>query len=194
MAKANTKTGEVQHVYAKDASEWRAWLRKHHKTEQRAFLVYYKKATGKPSVTYREALMEAICFGWIDTTVKRIDDERYGTNFVKRKPSANWSTNTLGYAEEMIRQKKMSKQGLEAYERGKLKKPLDPLPKDAKPPDYMVAALKTNPKAWQFFSEMAQSSKLIYISWVMSAKRPETRERRLKELVERCAQNKKWGE
>lgn len=191
---ADGKTGTVQQIYAKDASEWRAWLRKNHKTAERVFLVYYKKATGKPSVTYREALMEAICFGWIDTTVKRVDDERYGTNFVKRKPSANWSTNTLGYAEEMIRQKRMSKQGLEAYRRGKQKKPLDRLPKDAKPPAYMVKALKTNAKAWDFFDKMAQSSKLIYISWVISAKRPETRERRLKELVERCAQHKKWGD
>lgn len=184
----------VQHVYAENAAEWRAWLRKNHKTARRVFLVYYKKATGKPSVTYREALMEAICFGWIDTTVERLDDERYGTNFMKRGKNVNWSSNTLAYAEQLIRQRKMSKQGLEAYQRGKLKAPIDPTPKGTPPPPELNAALDADPAARAFFDQAAPSARLVYIAWVNKAKRAETRERRIAEVVRRCAARKKWND
>ncbi len=185
---------EIRHIYAKNAGEWRDWLRKNHKREARVFLVYYKKATGIPSVTYREALMEAICFGWIDTTVKRVDDGRYGTNFVKRGKNARWSPNTLSYAREMIRQKKMAKQGLEAFERAKNKPPLAPIPKDTPPAADLLKALRQNPEARAFFDKLPPSARLIYVAWVEKAARPETRQKRIAEVAARCGRRKKWGE
>ena len=136
--------------------------------------------------------MEAICFGWIDTTVKRVDEERYGTHFVKRGKNARWSTNTLSYAEELIRQNKMTKQGLEAYELGKTKPILESIPKGADPSPDMLDALRKNKTAYEYFEKLSPSARHVYISWVEKAKRSETRQKRITIVVERCSQQKKW--
>jgi len=178
---------ELEHVYAKDRAALRAWFVRHHKTKDSAFIVYYKKATKIPSVTYREALMEAICFGWIDTTVKSIDEERYGTTFVKRKPTANWSENTLRYAEELIKKRLMRAQGLAAYKLGKAKKPMESFPKDVPPPKDLLAALKKNKAAKAYFDKCPPSKRYICIVWVLRVKSPEKRAERITKLVKGLA-------
>jgi len=85
----------VETVYAGTRKEWRQWLRLNHKKETRVNLVKFKKHTGKPSLNNKESMEEAICFGWIDTTIKRIDDERYQQSFAKRTDKSRWSNNTL---------------------------------------------------------------------------------------------------
>ena len=113
---------EKKLFYAKTRKGWRIWLKKNHEKENKISLVRYKNHTGKPSPTHREAMEEAICFGWIDTTIKRLDNERYIINFVKRKNTGKWSNNTLRYAKELEKQGKMSPAGLFAYKNG-LSKP-----------------------------------------------------------------------
>ena len=109
---------DTKQLYAKNRTEWRSWLKKNHKKEKNIALVCYKKHTGKPSLTHRESMEEAICFGWIDTTIKRLDDEKYIRNFARRSKNSKWSRATLGYAKELIKKKKMSLEGIRFYKEG----------------------------------------------------------------------------
>jgi len=179
-------------VYAKNRKEWREWLRKNHNKESSVYLIKYKKHTNKPSVTSKEAMEEAICFGWIDTTMKRLDDERYRQTFVKRKKNAKWSNNTLRYAKALIKKRKMTAAGLKAYEEGFKKPTIDRnLPKNPKIPYYLKKELEKNKKAKENFDKFAPSYRRFYIYWVKAAKREKTRKKRLKEVVKRASENKK---
>ena len=94
--------------YAKNTKEWREWLRKNHKKESSIYLIKYRKHTNKPSLTSKEAMVEAICFGWIDTTMKGLDEDRYMQRFCKRTKNSRWSKNTLRYAKELIKKRNMN--------------------------------------------------------------------------------------
>ena len=177
--------------------EWRKWLSKNYRKEDRVLLIRYKKHTGKESFNQRDAMNEAICFGWIDTTLKRIDDERYGVTFVKRKKSSRWSENTFARAREMIRKRKMTKFGLKMYQEG-LKKPTHDVgvPKNPGVPEELKKELekKKNKKAKDNFEKLAPSYKRIYLRWLVSAKREETLKNRVKVVIERLREGKKWGD
>ena len=180
--------------YARNSKEWREWLRKNHKKESSVLLVKYKKHTKKPFVTSKEAMLEAICFGWIDTTINKLDEEKYTQKFCKRTKNSRWSNNTLSYAKDLIKKRKMSKAGLEAYEKGLKKGPFDHnLPKNPKTPEDLRKALEKNKKAKEFFLNLAPSYRRVYIYSIERAKRPETREKRIREVVERSRLNKKPG-
>src|SRR3989344_123253 len=132
----------MTHIYAGTRKEWRDWLKKNHLAENKVFLIKYKKHTGRPSLNNKEAMEEAICFGWIDTTVKRLDDERYQQCFARRNSKSRWSNNTLSYARDMIQKGKMSAFGLTMYEQGKQKPTIDHnLPKNPDIPDDLKKAL-----------------------------------------------------
>ncbi|MEM7393201.1 MAG: hypothetical protein AAF492_12720, partial [Verrucomicrobiota bacterium] len=107
---------ESRQLYVKTRKAWREWLRKHHRKESVVWFVFYKKHTGKPTVTYDEAVEEALCFGWIDSTKRRLDDERYVHQFTPRKKGSCWSKLNRDRAERMIKQRKMAKAGLEQIE------------------------------------------------------------------------------
>ena len=181
-------------IHPKSRKEWRQWLQKNHKKESKVFLIKYKKHTKKPTITHREAMDEAICFGWIDTTAKRLDDKRYGNHFVKRNESSRWSSNTLKYAERLIKEGRMSEAGLKMYKEG-LKKPVidHGLPRNPEAPKDLKEALEKDKKAKENFNNFAPSYKRVYIYWVERAKRKETRIKRIKETVKRAKENKKWG-
>lgn len=183
---------EVKKCYAGSVKEFREWFRKNHVKEGRVVLIIQKKHTGKPSMSHREQIEEAICWGWIDTTIKRIDDDTYSRVFVKRKPNAGWSNNTLSYAKEMIEKKRMTKFGLEAYERGLKKGVIDHgFPKNPEVPEDLAKAFG---KEWaEKFREMAPSYRRTFLYWIMSAKRPETREKRIKETVRMVKEKKRLG-
>jgi uncharacterized protein YdeI (YjbR/CyaY-like superfamily) len=187
-------------IYLKSRDEWRTWLKKNHNkdssSERGVWLIYYKKHTGKPSIPYNDTVEEALCFGWIDTTVKRIDDERYMQKFTPRNKNSIWSKLNKERAEKMIKEKKMAKAGLEKIEAAKKngkwaeaytsRKQL-PLSSDLK------SALMKNKSAWANFKSFADSYQNIYIGWITSAKRKETRKKRIKVVVQRSASNQKPG-
>ena len=180
--------------YAKNKKEWRDWLRKNHKKENKIYLIRYKKHTKKPTLNTQEAMDEAICFGWIDTTINRLDEERYVQCFVKRKKNAGWSNNTLSYAKRLIKERKMAKEGLKAYELGLKKPTIDHnLPKNPKTPEDLIKALEKNKKAKENFNNFAPSYKRVYIYSIEKAKRPETRKKRIDDVVKRSTLNKKPG-
>ena len=183
----NSEVKEVKQFYPKTRKEWRAWLRKNHKKEKRIAVIRYKKHTRKPSPGVMELMHEAICWGWIDTTVNRMDSERYLINYVRRnEKSSRWSDNTQRYARELIKQGLMSPHGLKMFELG-LKKPTHDsgIPKNPDAPKDLLEELnkKKNKIVLNKFNSLAPSYKRVYFRWIERAKLKETRERRIKEVI-----------
>ncbi len=167
-----------------------------HASENEVWLVYYKKHTGKPTVTYMESVKEALCFGWIDGIKKSIDDETYTHRFTPRRPGSKWSPLNIKLAKELIESGEMTKSGLKAFNQ-RLEYDAQFL-KAVKATDIELApeiekSLKANQKAWDNFNQLAPGYRKQYVGWLQSAKRPETREKRLKEAIELLARNKKLG-
>ncbi|PIN75025.1 hypothetical protein COV18_04675 [Candidatus Woesearchaeota archaeon CG10_big_fil_rev_8_21_14_0_10_37_12] len=180
-------------IHPKSRKAWRSWLEKNHLKEKKVYLIKYKKHTGKPTIANKEAMEEAICFGWIDTTVKRLDDYTYQQCFMRRTDNSRWSNNTLKYAKEMIEQRKMSAEGLKRYNEGLQKPVIDhSLPKNPDVPEDLKKALEKSKEAKENFNNFAPSTRKVYIYWIEKAKRPETRKKRIEETVRKSAENKKW--
>ncbi|MBS3144789.1 YdeI/OmpD-associated family protein [Candidatus Woesearchaeota archaeon] len=174
--------------------DWRAWLRKNHKKEKLIWLIHHKRHTGKHFLSHRETLEEAICFGWIDTIVKSIDNDTFARCFIRRTEKSRWSDNTLSYARKMIQEKKIVTEGLKRYKEGLKKPSLDlGIPKNPEPQQDLLKALQQNGKALEYFTHLAPSYKRYYIRWIERAKRPETRKKRIDLVVERCSVSKKPG-
>jgi uncharacterized protein YdeI (YjbR/CyaY-like superfamily) len=113
-----TKMEEAQTIYAKDRKEWRSWLQKNHQSKDHIWLIYYKKHTGQTSITYTDAVEEAICFGWIDGQIKKIDDDRYMQRFTPRTSKSRWSELNIDRAEKMIKLGNMTESGLNTFNKG----------------------------------------------------------------------------
>lgn len=170
---------------------WRSWLGKHHDSEAEIWLVFYKQHTGRKGIEYRDALEEALCFGWVDSLVKRLDDNRFARKFTPRKADSRWSTVNRRLYAELLAGGLVAPPGLR-------RPPTDksgdaPRPDITSLPAYIEEALKANARAWTFFGKLAPSYRRQSITWVDSAKREETKRKRLRELVELCAAGKKLG-
>ena len=183
-------------LYASSREEWRSWLKKNHAKAEEVWLVYYKKHTGKSSINYTDSVEEALCFGWIDGIKKRIDEEKYAHRFTPRKAKSKWSPLNIRLAKKMIEEGKMTQMGLASFNQ-KMNYDEDILnarnAKEIPLTQEIEEALKANKKAWEHFNNLAPSHKKQYVGWLISAKRPETRERRLEEAIKLLAGNKKLG-
>ncbi len=177
--------------YPRSREEWRNWLKKNHLKENKIAAIRYKKHTNKPSPSHRELMHDAICFGWIDTTVKRLDDDKYIVFFARRNDKSRWSSNTLRYAEQMIKENKMSPEGLKRYQEG-LKKPVidHGFAKDMPPQKEFLAELNKVKKAKENFEALSPSQKRYFIWWIKKAKREETRISRIKKIVANLKKDK----
>jgi uncharacterized protein YdeI (YjbR/CyaY-like superfamily) len=176
-------------VYVTDRDQWRKWLEKNHEIKNEVWLLYYKKHAGKPQVPYNDSVEEAICFGWIDSIVKRIDDEKYVRRFTPRKNTSNWSESNKKRAKKMIEEKKMTEAGLKKMnfqnresESSKEEKLVIP--------SYMRKAFAAG-DVWENFCNLALTYKKQYVGWIASAKREKTREKRLEEALRLLKENKK---
>jgi len=176
--------------------EWRAWLEKNHSTAQGVWLIHYKKRSGKGSLNHIEAVEEALCFGWIDSKLKKIDEERFILKYSPRKPKSVWSKINKENAEKMIVSGKMTQAGLDRIEEAKRQglwdaaytnKVKERIPLDLK------QALLLDTKTWKNFQHFANSYRNMYCGWVKSAKTKETRKRRIAKVVKRSRYNKKPG-
>ncbi|MFC1771179.1 YdeI family protein [Candidatus Margulisiibacteriota bacterium] len=181
-------------IYCKDRNEWRLWLQSNCLLEKFVWLIYFKKHTKKPSIHYDDAVEEAICFGWIDGQMKRIDDERYMQRYTLRKTKSCWSEINIKRANRMIDQGLMTKDGLKIYNDGIKNNKIVPSSKTFSVPDDLMVALKKNPKALNNFQKYSPSAKLAFVYWVDTSKKDETRKNRIKNTVELLAQNKKFGD
>ena len=181
---------KVRTFCPKSLNDWREWLSKNHLKKDKVFLVKFKKHTGKFSLTNREAMDEAICFGWIDTTVKHIDDERYCQTFVRRNSNSRWSNNTLSYAKRLINEGRMTPNGLKLYEEGLKKPTIDHnIPKNPNTPKELLSALKDNNLEKKFFS-LAPSYRRTFIIWFSRAKQEETKNKRINIIIDKIKNNK----
>jgi uncharacterized protein YdeI (YjbR/CyaY-like superfamily) len=185
---------EPKQIYVPTREEWRVWLESHHDSEDEVWLIYYKKPSGKPRVAYNDAVEEAICFGWIDSTVRKIDEERYMQKFTPRNPTSVWSELNKSRAEKMIHEGRMTEAGLAniaaARESGEWGKDRS-LPDAVEMPPELRAALLKNPTAKENFERFAPSYRRLYSRWVADAKREETREKRIRKVVGRAEKNLK---
>ena len=168
-------------------AEWRSWLSENHARNKEVWLFYYKNHTGKPTVSYRDSVEEALCFGWIDGIKKSIDDERYCHRFTPRRKNSKWSPLNISLAEKLIGQDKMTPVGLTSFEQRKTygeRKEFTLTPE-------VEGALKNNNLAWENFNKLAPGYRKQYVGWLASAKKPETRAKRLEEALRLLEQNKK---
>jgi uncharacterized protein YdeI (YjbR/CyaY-like superfamily) len=184
-------------LYFPDRKKWRAWLIQNHDKEKEAWLIYYKKHTGKPQVSYEEAVEEALCFGWIDSTVRRIDDERYMQRFTPRNPSGKWSRDNILRVKKMIEQKRMTPSGLVKYQEI-LDHPerlviIDKPVGEVRIPDDLLNDLQQNPTALNLFTGFSVAYKHLCIRWIDAAKKEETRIKRIREIVDLSAKGAKIG-
>ena len=175
---------EVKKVRVFSRADFRKWLEKHHSKESKVALVIHKKHTGKKFPTHRELLEEAICFGWVDTTVKGIDEDTFLRHFSKRGANSKWSDNTLRYARELLAVGRMTPAGIVAYESG-LKRPTHDfgIPKNPSIPLDLKRALSRDKLALENFTGYSRSVKRMFYRWVLRAKRAETRSKRVVEVV-----------
>jgi len=177
-------------VFFASPAEFRAWLERHHHTARELSVGYHRKGTGRPTLTWQESVAEALCFGWIDGVRRSVDAERYTIRFTPRRRGSHWSAVNLRLAEELIRDGRMHPAGLRAYEQR------DPARSGAYSfeqreavelgPD-AEALLRANPAAWSYFSAQPPGYRRTATWWVVSAKREETRARRLRMLIEDSA-------
>ena len=185
---------EKMHVTSRN--DWRTWLRNNHDTKKEVWLIYYKKHTGKPRISYDDAVEEALCFGWIDSIVKKIDDEKFAQKFTPRKDKSKWSETNKKRARKMIKEGKMTKAGLakigEAKSNGEWFKTAS-VRKQLVIPSYIEKALAANKEAQDNFTNLANGYKRQLVGWITSAKREETRKRRLTHAIRLLEQNKKLG-
>jgi uncharacterized protein YdeI (YjbR/CyaY-like superfamily) len=174
---------------------WRNWLSENHDSQSQIWLVYYKKHTGKQSVTQAEGVEEALCFGWIDSIVKRIDDEKYMQKYTPRKDKSNWSATNKKRVEKLIKEGRMTPAGMKKVKTAKRDGSWDSLSdvEKATVPDDLKKALTKNVRAKKNFDKFAPYQKKQYLWWLQSARRAETREKRIREIVERARQNIKPG-
>jgi uncharacterized protein YdeI (YjbR/CyaY-like superfamily) len=188
------KQAPANSVHPLTRAEWRAWLADHYQQETGMWLVSYKKATGKPRVEYDEAVEEALCFGWIDSKPNKLDDERTMLWFAPRKAKTNWSKLNKERVQQMTRAGLMHASGLAKVEAAKKDGSWDALNDvDALvvPPDLAEAFATAVPQAKANFDAFPSSVKRGILEWILIAKRPDTRTKRIAETVSLAAENKR---
>jgi uncharacterized protein YdeI (YjbR/CyaY-like superfamily) len=179
-------------VHVTTCARWRAWLEKHHDDESEIWLVYNKKASGLPRVAYDDAVEEALCFGWIDGIAKPIDEYRYSQRFTPRKEKSNWSELNRRRFRKLVKEGRMTPAEMVRRPKGRAMTPRRAPPVDAIP-GYVRQALEGDRPAKQFFDGLAPSYRRLYGRWIESAKREETRQKRLREAISLLARKRKLG-
>ncbi len=180
------KGTESNPLFFESPALFRAWLAEHHAGETELWVGFYKKGTGRPSLTWPESVDEALCFGWIDGIRKRLDDEAYVIRFTPRKPNSKWSAVNLANMKRLLEEDRVEKAGLEAWESRNRKE------SGYSYEQHRAARLSTDfqrrfeaeTAAWDYFQRQAPWYRRAAIHWVTSAKKEETRERRLGLLIE----------
>jgi uncharacterized protein YdeI (YjbR/CyaY-like superfamily) len=184
--------GDVDTFYAKNRREWRAWLSKNHMTANEIWLVYYRKETGKPRVSYNDAVEEALCYGWIDSIIRTVDDERFAQKFSPRRPKSVLSQMNRERVRKLIANKKMTKAGLDA-----IAHVFDPAADEVdafEVPKDILKELEADEDTWRNFESFPDEYKRIRVAWIDAARvRPEEFEKRLRHFLKMTKQGKRFG-
>ena len=178
--------------------EWRAWLDKHHETKTEIWLIFHKTHTGVANVPYGDTVEEALCFGWIDSLIRRLDDDRYARKFTPRRPGSVWSESNKARVERMIAQGRMTEAGMAFVDEAKAtgewtrRRERPKVSSDAVPVE-LQTALDASPRAAETFHALAPTYRKQYILWIATAKRPETRKRRTREAIAKLERGERLG-
>lgn len=172
-----------------DQAKLRKWFEQNHDKKDVLLVGYYKKSSGKSSITWNESVDEALCFGWIDGIRRSLDEKSYTIRFTPRRNTSNWSTKNINRVEELISLKLMHPAGLTAYKNRKDEKSSTYFSEQriVKLDDKYEAVLKKNKKAWKYFQSQVPSYRKVVIHWIMSGKQEQTRLKRLNTLV-KCSE------
>lgn len=184
---------ELDFFFSADRQQWRQWLTDNYKTAPGIWFVFYKKKTGHPTLTYAEAVEEALCFGWIDSLPRKMDNERHALKFSPRKPRSVWSQPNKERIERLIANGQMTTAGLAKIEQAKQDGSWDALTDSDNllVPDELETALLANPVARANFYGFPPGARKIILGWIGSAKRPETRAARIAQTVSQAAEGKR---
>ncbi|MBW1295888.1 YdeI/OmpD-associated family protein [Aquimarina litoralis] len=180
-------------LYFKNDKEWRRWLHKNHADSDGVYLIFYKVESNHPSMRWEEAVKVALCYGWIDSTVKKIDDEKRRQYFCPRKPKSVWSKLNKTYIVDLIKNNLMQESGLKSIEIAKQNGSwiaLDDVENGIIPED-LKRAFQKSPIAFKNYENFAKSYRKNYLYWLNQAKRQETRDKRIKEIIRLCKANTK---
>jgi len=174
-------------LYVTTRQEWCAWLKKHYKSEKDIWLVYYKKNSGKPRISYNDAVEEALCFGWIDSIIKTIDNDRFAQRFSVRKAKSQYSQANKERLRTLVKQGKVVKEVLTTLG--------DALNEEAfEIPQDIIKALKTSKEAWKNFQLFSPAYRRIRIAFIDGARnRPQEFEKRLRYFIRMTEKNKQFG-
>jgi uncharacterized protein YdeI (YjbR/CyaY-like superfamily) len=185
-------------LYAKNRKEWRSWLTKNHRSAMEIWLIYYKKQSGKPRIPYNDAVEEALCYGWIDSTLKPINEQCYAQRFSPRRKNSKLSEMNKERVRRLVKAKKMTQFGLETIQHhmernSKESSTLHNLKNFTLPKD-ILKILKLDSVVWKNFDKFPESYKRIRLGWIDAARhRPEIFNQRLQYFIKKTAQNKKFG-
>jgi len=183
-------TAELETLHLRTRQEWRAWLAKHHTSSPGIWFVFFKDHTGLKTIPYEDMVREALCFGWIDSLIKRLDDDRYAIKVTPRQPTSKWSHLNRKRWAELKSASLLTSAGLAAAPTDNTYAAKPTIPEL---PDYIAEAFKTNAKAWEFFQQLAPTYRRGFVVWIHIAKRPETRDKRIRESIRLLAAGKKLG-
>jgi len=184
---------EVETYCPTSRADWRDWLKKNHQSKQSIWLIYYTKKSEMPSLSWSEAVDEALCFGWIDSTARPIDDVSYMQYFSKRKPKSIWSKINKEKVRHLIETGQMTKAGYDSIEIATENGSWTILNEveDLIIPNDLDIAFSKHKGSKDFYLSLSMSARKMILSWIVLAKRPETRQKRIDEIVESAAQNLK---
>lgn len=182
---------EKELLYFKNAAEWRDWLHQNHDQSTGVDLVFYRVNSGRDSMRWEDAVQVAICYGWIDSTVRKIDDEARKQRFSPRKDKSVWSKLNKTYIEQLTEANLMHESGLRRIEVAKQNgswESLDGVESGTMPED-LEKAFRKNPKAFENYNNFSPSYRKSYLYWLNQAKREETRKARITEIIRLCKEN-----
>lgn len=178
------KEGISQIIHCQNLKEWHNWLKENHLKESSVSIIINKKHTGKGTISHLDSMKEAICFGWIDTTIKRVDENQYQRNFRRRTDKSKWSDNTLRYAKELLAEGRMFPEGIKRYKEGLAKPTHDHgIPKDPEIPDYVKKEIEKQ-NLTSKLEKLPKSIKRMHFRMILSAKLPETKQKRVQNFID----------
>ena len=188
---------EVNTLYVKTRGQWRAWLEKNHDVEmQGVWLVYYKKQIGKPTLEYNESVEEALCFGWVDSLIRKLDEEKFVRKFTPRRAQSRWSESNRKRVAVLLEQGLMTRHGMKCVDVARASGlwEADDRPQlSEKPSPHFMRALAESHAARVFFEKITDAQRRQFILWINEAKQELTRRRRIRESISLLEQGRKLG-
>jgi uncharacterized protein YdeI (YjbR/CyaY-like superfamily) len=188
-----TRASVPQLLHVRSAKAWRSWLQRNHGRRDHVWLVFHKRHTGRPSVEYEDSVLEALCYGWVDSLVRRIDEERFARKFTPRKPDSNWSASNLKRYAKVAAESRLTPAGRAVGPKKGTRAIVPPAKRRGPMPSDIRAGLRADARAWERFSTLSTSHQRMYVWWIDEAKRTETRQRRLADAVRRLVRGEKPG-